>query len=68
MDTKGLKELRVDKGFTQRDLARMAGISERGYQLYEHGERIPDAQVAVRIAKALHTTVEQLWGGSPTTA
>ena len=68
MDAKILKELRVDKGYTQRDLARIAGISERGYQMYEHGARVPDARVASRIARALHTTVEQLWGDSPTTA
>jgi transcriptional regulator with XRE-family HTH domain len=68
VNTKLIKDLRVNKGLTQKDLARMVGISERGYQLYEHGERIPDAQIATRIAKALHTTVEQLWGASPTTA
>ncbi|MBE6084731.1 MAG: helix-turn-helix transcriptional regulator [Selenomonas ruminantium] len=63
-----IKDLRLANGLTQKELAEIAGVTVICYQHYEYGKRVPDARIAVRIANALHTTVEQLWGGSPTTA
>lgn len=62
-----MKELRTQKGITQRDMARMVGISESVYQLYEYGKREPKARTAIRIADALGIQdVRSLWGGNPT--
>ena len=38
------------------------------YYRYEKDQRTPDARTAVRIAKALGTTVETLWGEAPASA
>ena len=62
-----LRDKRLDAGLTQVQVAKKAGVTERGYQRYEADERTPDARTAIKIAKALGTTVEQLWGNSPTT-
>ena len=59
---------REKAGKTQAQVAKEALVSTRGYQKYELDGAMPNIGTAIRIAKALHTTVEQLWGGSPTTA
>lgn len=60
-----LKESRIRKGLTQREVAAQAKVTERNYQYYECGERVPNARTAIRIAQALSTTVEVLWGNAP---
>lgn len=60
-----LRSLRRAKKYTQKDMAHIAGVQEGSYKRYEYGERVPDARTAALIAKALGTTVEDLWGGSP---
>lgn len=61
-----MKELRIQKGITQRDMARKVGISESVYQLYEYGKREPKARTAIRIADALGVQdVRSLWDGNP---
>lgn len=57
-----LIEAREKIGLTQVEVANKAGITERAYQNYEAGERIPKADVAVRIARVLKSTVEKLFG------
>ena len=56
-----LAEARIKTGFTQVKVADTAKVSIRAYQRYESGKRTPDADVAVRIAKALGTNVEALF-------
>lgn len=56
-----LKEVRTQKGLTQRAIANAAGTSERVYQDYEYGRRTPNVYMAIRIAKALGTDVTQLF-------
>ena len=63
-----LIKYRERSGKTQAQIAKEALVSTRGYQKYELDGVRPNIDVAIRIARALHTTVEQLWGGSPTTA
>ena len=46
-----------------KEVAKIVGISERQYQYYEREERVPNAVTAVKIAKALKTTVEILYHG-----
>lgn len=56
-----LKELRLQKGLTQKQAAEAIGIAESAYQRYEH-DTIPLAPMACKIAKALGTTVEEIYG------
>lgn len=56
-----LKTMRKAINLTQEALAKRAGISYRAYQNYESGERVPNAYVAVLIAKALNSSVEEIF-------
>lgn len=62
-----LKEAREKKALTQVEVAQRAGITEVCYQRYESGDRIPRADVAIRIARAVESTVEELFGEGSTT-
>lgn len=57
-----LKEKRLACGLTQADVARRAEMPQRTYQNYEMGIREPSVTSAIKIAKALNTTVEEIWG------
>lgn len=59
-----LCEARQRAGITQKELADHVGIAEVSYQRIEYGQR-PSLRTAIRIARALDTTVETLWGGNP---
>ena len=48
-----LRELRIKKDVTLRQVADVAGISESMYCLIENGKRRPSPDVAKRIAKYL---------------
>lgn len=48
-------------GLTQLQVAKSIGISERAYQNYEIGERIPNVIVAMLIAKSLKCKVEDIF-------
>lgn len=63
METK-LKKQRQRAGLTQQEVIKCSGISRISYHRYENGERIPDAQTASLIARAVGSTVESLWGAS----
>ena len=56
-----LKKRREERGLTQVEIAKKAGISWRAYQTYEAGDRIPKADTAKLLAKALDSTVEELF-------
>lgn len=58
-----LRDLRIALGYTQREVADEIGIAQQAYQRYERGTVIPNAVLAVKIAKALKTTVEEIYGG-----
>lgn len=58
---KKLREMRLRIGKTQAQLAKEVGITERGYQRYEAGERVPSVATAKMIARALNSTVEELF-------
>ena len=58
-----LKKHRTEKGFSQSQLAELAGMSLRTLQHYEQGERdINKAQglILFNLAKALECTIEDL--------
>ena len=56
-----LKKARLNADLTQVEVANKVGISERAYQNYESGIRVPNAYVAQRIAKAVNSKVEELF-------
>ena len=58
-----IQGLRKSVGKTQREVFQPIGISNVCYKKYEYGQRIPNAIVAIKIANALETTVENIWGG-----
>ena len=59
-----LKKQRQKAGLTQQEVIKRSGIARISYHRYENGERIPDAQTASLIARAVGSTVESLWGAS----
>ena len=59
-----LRDKRLDAGLTQVQIAEKTGMTERGYRRYEAGNGEKTIQTAIKIAKALNTTVEELWGSS----
>lgn len=57
-----LKDLRDYHGISQRELARRIGVGKTTISEIERGERLPNVLTAIRIARALETTVEEIWG------
>lgn len=53
MRNENLIKARNKTGLTQVEVAKKANITDRVYQAYEAGVRIPRADVAIRIADAL---------------
>ena len=60
MNTK-LRNRRLNVGLTQAEVARAVNIAEQAYQRYEYGKRDPAVPTAIKIAKALGCTVEELF-------
>ncbi|HFE9852899.1 TPA: helix-turn-helix transcriptional regulator [Enterococcus faecalis] len=56
-----LKIKREEKGLSQVEVAKQARIDVRQYQRYEYDEREPKARLAIKIAKIMGTTVEELF-------
>lgn len=57
-----LRAARDRSGKTQRQVAKESNISERTYQSYEYDKREPGVRTANRIARAVNSTAETLWG------
>ena len=49
-------------GLSQRQVADRAWISPSEYNYVERGLKLPNVLIAIRIARVLKTTVEDLWG------
>ena len=56
-----LKQRRQELKLTQKQVAERANLAESVYQRYERGDTMPLIGMAIRIAKALETTVEELY-------
>ncbi|MSQ11498.1 MAG: helix-turn-helix domain-containing protein [Dehalococcoidia bacterium] len=56
-----LRQARVVAAFSQEALAGRAGISRQAYAAVESGRSVPSTEVALRLARALETTVEALF-------
>lgn len=57
-----IKERRLAKGLTQKQLAEMASISPTSYIAYERGNKTPPIDVAARIANCLEVSIDWLFG------
>jgi putative transcriptional regulator len=57
----GLKELRTELGLTQAELAERVGVTRKTVNTIENGIFSPSALLAIKLAKALGVSVEQLF-------
>ena len=55
-----LKELRERQGLTQSQIAKLLGCAESTICHYERGERKVSVEVAIKLAKALGVSVEEV--------
>lgn len=56
-----VRAYRTYEGMSQRELAALIGTSASSVCEIESGDRLPNVLLAIRIARALGTTVEELW-------
>ena len=56
-----ISQFRKKSNLTQRQLAEKVGILYQVLQRYENGTRIPSVDTAIRIARALNATVEEIF-------
>ncbi len=60
---KRIKELRLDEGISQEELAHRSGLSRTGMGLLETGKRWPRLDTLMSVADGLNITVDQLLRG-----
>lgn len=56
-----LMEKRVEKGYTQRQLADKSGVNIATISCYENGRSWPSLEFAIALADTLDCTVYDLW-------
>jgi transcriptional regulator with XRE-family HTH domain len=61
MDPQKVRELRVSKGMTTRELSRRAGISTETLNAIEHGRRQVQVRTLTKVAKALGVEIKDLF-------
>lgn len=61
VQTSGLKSVRKAAGRTQAQLAQLTGVSRQTIIATERGDYSPSVYLALRIARALDTTVEEIF-------
>ena len=59
-----LRAAREKSGKTQAQVAKEIGIAEAAYQRYEYNKREPGVRTAIRIARAVDSSVEELFGAA----
>lgn len=55
-----LKDLREDKDLLQKDIAKVLGISQRGYSHYETGENNIPNVILIKLAKFYDTSIDYI--------
>ena len=58
---RALKAAREKAELTQAQAAKAAKVTESMYQRYEYGKSTPTVYASIRIARALQSTVEELF-------
>ena len=56
-----LKEVRAERGLTQAELATLVGVSRKTINTVENGVFVPSTILALKLARALDRTVENLF-------
>lgn len=56
-----LREARTLRGWTQADLAERIGVTRKTVNTVENGVFVPSTVLALKLARALETTVEALF-------
>lgn len=59
---KRLRDLREDKDLTQKDIANILNISQRGYSHYETGNNDIPTEILIRLADFYGISVDYLLG------
>lgn len=59
--TNKIAEFRKSLNLTQRQLAAILSQPYQSIQRWELGRRVPSVETAIRLARALNTTVEELF-------
>ena len=57
-----LREIRISKNITQKQLATLVGSTERGIQRYESGERKPNFDAIIALCNVLEVSAHYLLG------
>lgn len=55
-----IKEIREDKGYTQTEIAKMLGITQRNYSYFETGQTMLTDEILNKIANLYNTSVDYL--------
>jgi len=58
-----IKELRLDRGISQEELAHRSGLSRTGMGFLETGKRWPRLDTLMKVADGLNITVDELLRG-----
>jgi molybdate-binding protein/DNA-binding XRE family transcriptional regulator len=56
-----IKRFRVQRGFTQQELARLTGLSRQSLNSIENGSSVPSTLIALQLARSLGCKVEDLF-------
>lgn len=59
-----LRSIRKEKSYTQRQVAKGIGVTERNYQYYESGEREPSMSTLIALAEYFNVSLDYLVGRS----
>jgi len=65
MFTQKLKQLRLERGLSQQQIADKLGISNQAYSRWETGKFSPNLQSLEKIAKTLNVPIEELLSNKP---
>lgn len=58
------KKIRLEKGFTQKQVAEGIGVAEQAYQRYEYGRTVPSALALIALADYFDVSLDYLVGRS----
>jgi putative transcriptional regulator len=56
-----IKELRTERGLTQAELAELVGVTRKTVNTVENAVFTPSALLAIKLARALQVSVEELF-------
>lgn len=56
-----LKSLRIEKGYTQLELAKKVGVTQRHIAFIESGDRDPSLELASKISKIFNATIDEVF-------